>query len=596
MVIVINLIVIVMVAFIAYMWSQEGLFSALIHFLCTLIAGAVALAVWEPLAYVMLGVRDDIAWSISLALPFLITLVLLRVIMDKAIPTNIKFSPVTNLVGGGVFGVGSGVLAIGFLVISMGFLRLPSDFLGYKPITYDGNGNLTRSGGLWLPADKLTVSLYERLSMSGFATSTPLAVMSPGIHEQAALMRITFDDRGRTTMTPEDFQTIGRYTVEAPTPAELFQDSQSDRPQSALNLDGDPYTPGTRLEGFVMQFQPGAKESGGQVVFGVGQVVLLYTDADGNPKRSLPVAMVTQSRDGQSNGRFRFDAEEVFLASVGAASKATMAFEFPLPAGSTADYVVVKNIRVPVDQFGTLGISGGEQGVVTTAQRDAAIDGGQILVGAAAVAVGGGDAAAGGGSVPIKLGGTRISGIDQQELHSSGVSVNNRLTAIFSKSSRGGLELNEENEIVRGENTFAPSEITNDVPASLRVDSFFTEGNTTLVQIDVSHGKRLALSNLGQAYAQTLLLTGSIQLRASGKPPYDVVGYIFKNDRGTTIKFDRANPITRYNDLPKLSASKPNDRLTLLFLVDKQRDVQIETLQLGPEPIATFAPPLPSMR
>ena len=170
--IVINLIVIVMVGFIAYMWSQEGLFSALIHFVCTIVAGAVALAVWEPLAYVMLGVRDDIAWSISLALPFLITLVLMRVLMDKAIPTNIKFSPVTNLVGGGVIGVGSGVVAVGFLVISMGFLRLPSDFLGYKPITYDGNGNLTRSGGLWLPADKLTVSLYERLSMSGFATST----------------------------------------------------------------------------------------------------------------------------------------------------------------------------------------------------------------------------------------------------------------------------------------------------------------------------------------------------------------------------------------------------------------------------------------
>ena len=118
MAIVFNLIIIVLVAFIAYMWSQEGLFSSIIHLVCTVIAGAVAFAVWEPLAYIMLGVREDIAWSVSLAIPFLVTLGLLRVAMDKAIPHNIKFNNVTNLVGGGVFGVGSGIISVGILVIS----------------------------------------------------------------------------------------------------------------------------------------------------------------------------------------------------------------------------------------------------------------------------------------------------------------------------------------------------------------------------------------------------------------------------------------------------------------------------------------------
>jgi len=593
--IVINLFVIVLVGFIAYMWSQEGLFSALIHFVCTVIAGAVALAVWEPLAYIMLGVRDDIAWAVSLALPFLITLAILRVLMDKAIPTNIKFSPVTNLVGGGAFGLGSGVIAVGFLVISMGFLRLPSDFMGYKPIAYDNSGNLIRGGGLWLPADKLTATLYETLSVSGFATATPLAVMSPNINEQAALLRITFDDRGRTTMTPEDFQTLGRYTVNAPTPNDLFKDSQSEQPQQVRDLNDQPYPPGTRLEGFVLKFEPGAKESGGQVVFGAGQVTLLYEDANGDTKRATPVAMVTQSRDGSSNGRFRFDAKEVFLASVGAASTATMSFEFPLKPGETAKHLLVKNIRVPVDSFGNLRIDGaGNDGVVTTAQRDAAIDGGQILVGSAAVAVGG-DGGGSAGPAPINIGGgTTISGIDQDALRNSGVAVHNRLSSNFNKGSRGGLELNEDNEIVRGENAFASSEITNDVPPKLRVDRFFTENGTTLVQIDISPGSRLSM--LGKAYDQALMVSGSIQLRSEGRPPYDVVGYIFKNDRGTTIRFDRANPITRFSQLPQLSTSKPNDKLTLLFLVDKRRDVLIETLQLGPEAIATFSPPLPVMR
>ncbi|MCB9839097.1 MAG: hypothetical protein H6813_07140 [Phycisphaeraceae bacterium] len=593
MAIVINLIVIVLVGFIAYMWSQEGLFSALIHLVCTVIAGAVALGVWEPVAYLMLGVREDIAWSVGLAVPFLVTLALLRVIMDKAVPYNLKFSPVLNMIGGGAFGAGSGIIAVGILVISMGFLRLPSGFLGYKPITYDSQGNLQRTAGLWLPADKLTAKLYEKLSVAGFATPTPLAALAPRIDEQAALMRITFDDRARNTLSPDDFRAIGRYSVSASNPNELFKDSQSSQPQQARDLDNKPFPAGTTLEGFVLFFEPTAKESGGQVVFGSGQVTLLYEDADGVTRRVAPVAMVSQAKsEGVSYGRFRYDAKDVFLASVGAASTATMAFEFPVPPGGTPTYVLVKNVRVPVSSFAPLPLPGIENGRVTTAQRDAAIDANQILAGSAAVAGGGGGGgSAGPGAIPIKHGGTQISGIDRNDRENYGVLISTNLKETFSKGNRGGLDLNEDNQITGGMNKFASSEISGDVAPKLRVDEFFTPAGTTLVQIDISAQAKLSI--LGKAYDAALYLM-PLQLRAQGET-FDAVGYIFKDERGVTISYDLGNPIRSFNQLPQTSNSKPTDKLTVLFLVNRRNDVMIETLQLGPEPIATFNPPMPTL-
>ncbi|MFG0274722.1 MAG: hypothetical protein ACF8QF_06665, partial [Phycisphaerales bacterium] len=84
-----NIGVILFVLFIAYLWTQQGLFSAFLHFVCTLIAGAIALAVWEPLVYgVFLGMRQDLAWSLGLIVPFLVSLVVLRLASDKLIPNN----------------------------------------------------------------------------------------------------------------------------------------------------------------------------------------------------------------------------------------------------------------------------------------------------------------------------------------------------------------------------------------------------------------------------------------------------------------------------------------------------------------------------
>ena len=593
--ILLNMIVVAMVGFIAYMWSQEGLFSAFIHFVCTVIAGAVALAVWEPLAYLMLGVREDIAWSVSLAIPFLVTLGLVRVVMDKAIPHSVKFNHMVNVAGGGAFGAGAGVIAVGILVISMGFLRMPSDFLGYKPINYDAQGNLHRTGGLWLPVDKLTAKLYERLSVAGFATATPLATMAPDIHEQAALMRITFDDRARNTISPEDFVAIGKYTVTAATPRELFEDSLfvvdgQKQTQQVRDLNGDPFGGGSTLTGVVLKFEPGAKESGGQVVLGAGQIRLLCEDRDGIVIGVHPIAVISQAKgDALVFGRFRFDAKEVFSASVGANATPTIAYEFPVPAGATPTHLMLKNVRVRMDSIPVLKLGDGGD-TISTVQRDEAVTDQSLLAGATLVESEA-DAVGGGQTIALNRGGVVLPGDDQNELRLSGVRVSTKLRDGFSRSDKGSLEIDEDKKIVRGERTFA--KLGGSIPPKLRVIEFATSFDTTLVQIQVDTSGRLSI--LGKALDAAQGVVPPVLIASDGQR-FQVVGYIHKHSRGVTIRYDRGNPIRGLSQIPQISRSKPDERLTLLFLVSKGRGVAIETFQIGNVAIATFSPPLPTMR
>ena len=54
MIIVFNIILLGLIGLIAYWWANQGLFSAILHLLCVIVAGAVAFGVWEPLVYGLL--------------------------------------------------------------------------------------------------------------------------------------------------------------------------------------------------------------------------------------------------------------------------------------------------------------------------------------------------------------------------------------------------------------------------------------------------------------------------------------------------------------------------------------------------------------
>ena len=52
---ILSILIIIVIALTAFWWSNQGTFSAFLHMLCCLVAGAVAFAAWEPVAYLLLG-------------------------------------------------------------------------------------------------------------------------------------------------------------------------------------------------------------------------------------------------------------------------------------------------------------------------------------------------------------------------------------------------------------------------------------------------------------------------------------------------------------------------------------------------------------
>src|SRR5690349_9512498 len=126
------LLTVVIVGLSAYLWCMRGFFSALVHLVCVLVAGAVAFGVWEPLGYWLLSATDDrgtfsfisgVAWGLALALPFGITLAILRGVIDKILPANAQCDTTVDYVGGGVCGLLSGIIVAGIAVLSIGYLR-----------------------------------------------------------------------------------------------------------------------------------------------------------------------------------------------------------------------------------------------------------------------------------------------------------------------------------------------------------------------------------------------------------------------------------------------------------------------------------------
>lgn len=558
-----SVIVILLVALIAYLWSSQGAFSAFLHLLCVIIAGAIAFAFWETIVYTfLLGLHEEMAWGLGLLLPFLISLVALRLACDKLIPANLDFDDTTNFIGGLVFGAVAGVLAIGVLVIAIGFFRVPSNIMGYKPVDYDAQGNLVRKNSLILPVDRVTLGFYEFLSRGALSTERPLAVMMPDAHEQATLVRFTPGDKGRTSLKPDDFAVLGRYKLETSDVRELLTDSftrgaeGNEFPQQARDLDGESYPPGSRIEGFLIQFNSGARERNGRFVASPGHFRLIGARDDGSAVALHPVAVISQGVAWSLDiHRWRYDASEIFFESVGGGSTMVMGFEFVVPPGVKPSHLIVRNVRSPIP-------SGFNFEFTSVRDRDAAIRNRSLFesVGVALTAT---------GEAP--------QGVAAPQQQRESIRRTNRLPGILNRSARGQLVLDNDNQVIDGQHTFPRSALGQQGLASnLRVEVFANGPDTWIVQVDVGPQSRTSL--LGRAVDAAERVLPPLLVDNLGQR-YEALGFIHESGTDVTVRFTPGRPIRALSELPQLSRSRPNEKLTLLFRVNAR--VTIEQFTLG---------------
>lgn len=580
-----NILVIAMIGLIAYLWSSQGFFSALMHLACVIVAGAVAFALWEPLTYgLLIGLNppiQEMAFGLGLILPFLVTLLILRVACDKLVPRGLDFDDATNFLGGLVCGAGSGLLTAGILVTAISFFRLPPAFLGHKPVEFDPAGNIVKASNLWIPADAITVALYEHMSSGSLSTATPLALRAPDAHLRANMVRFTYGGKGRTSASPADFSIVGRYTA-AGSPSELTTDGFSRTAegdpvrQEVRTLSGEPISGDARIEGFVLRLNPGAKEKSGKFVVGRGQVQLICTTPEGDAQILQPIAVISQENATRLDlGRWRFDAPDVQISSVGGASEAPMAFEFLVPRAWKTTDLLFRNLRVEISE------NGGGTEFATVAARDEAITSRSMFT-ALNIA-----------DPKLSEATASQSQSQQNQPITEPVRVSDRISPgwMINTTNRGGLRvenIERTNFIVEGQHTFTREQLNErGLDQNLRLERFMETLDTKVVHVDVS--RRSPLSLLGKA-ADAALSVAPPQLVDNLGQVYDAIGYIYDDGRNVTIRFTPGQPIRALRELPTLSNSRENERLTLLFR--PSAGVELVRFNIGNQTQMEFSPPI----
>lgn len=604
---ILNLIVIGMVLGLAYAWMVRGFFNAFLHLLCVLISGAIAFAVWEPLAYLLVGISPErgflsfiegVAWGVSLILPFCISLILTRLITDKIVKANLKNTTAADYAGGAVCGLAIGVICAGILVLGVNGMRLSSKFFGYRAIWYstdraNGAGSLVHNrAGMFVPVDRITAGLYRGLSVGSMSSGQPLARWHPQLEATAFANRISpGDGGGRNTLQPDDYRIVATYTVGSPDQtqefSELLKYAGASTGQKFVDIRGrQPGSDGLPskgyLIGYAIELEPTAKERGkrgGQVMLSNGQVQLLLEETStGETIVSFPVAAISEGSEANGKlGRWRFDSNDVFVSSVGGQSKALMAFEFVVPEGYTPVALSVKQARDLLD--------GAPEPVVfdTWTERDRRITSGSILRAGEKSARKQRD-----DSKAITLNGTQTG-----REGATGISVTASIGEVFpSQVARSRITLTDNNEVADGQTKFLLTEIgRGQVPNSkeLRVDRYLVGKNQALVQINVSAGQPLSFLSEAARLAPT---DAPLVLVDSNGAEYEAVGFTYRDRELYEIRYTPGSTLSGVSDTPPISSARDDQVLTILFIVTA--NVSIEQFAIGDTVIAKFQPVLPT--
>ncbi len=580
-----------------YLGFTRGFYTMLLQFGAVLVGGAVALAVWEPLAYYLLNEHGetqwiaDSAWGLALGLPFGIVTAIVIGVQAAVLRNNIKVMPMADYIGGGVLGLATAVVVAGFAVQSVAFIRGQAEYTGFTPVVAQSNGSLKREAGLWVPVDVITAGLFKHISTHSMYVEDNLAKFYPDFENRPHLMGNTPDNATLKFGVPDKaVDLLGRYTVGATTALkydDLVTDALDSRRQVVMNIDGEDLKTLNAgqysVEGYILNFRPSAREKMGQVAVGAGHLTLIMWDRDTDETIAIqPFAMVSQTKSDPTKplavrySRWRFDAKGTFLGSVGGATDSTpMAFEFLVPKRST-NFVPLalyaKGIKIDLLDPSTQQPIAAKESFKTTGERDVIIASGGLIE-----AVGG-----------DKLDFTRAAEMQlKKDDPNSGIAVTNQMPfSIVLNKGDLNIPTDDKNRMQDGEQNLTPQQLNaRGVDRDLRVDRFTASTDTACVQIDVSKESPLSflLPTASDASGAPVLISADGQR-------FSCIGFVYRDDAIGRIRYSPSRPIDSKDTLPSLTMSRSDQKMRLLFNVTI--GAQITQYAIGDKVIATFTPPL----
>jgi len=516
---ILNIIVLVFVLLIGYWWANQGLFSAVIHLLCVIVAGAIALALWEPIG---IGLFMKSAWFVSYAMgvalvgTFVVSLFVLRLASNLLIPGNLEVPTWANFAFGYPVGLFAGVLTMGITVIGLGMLQSQRSMLGFVGHGRSSSGEVRKLSGLWVPVHKLTAEFYGQMSVAALSSSAPLRHYNPDVHLQAAsLVRDSYrNGRGQVAMRPSQASIEGAWVC-------------------------------TDVCVIKVRFDRGARDFGSQQLTVSASQVRLISHASGTdrPAVAYPVRWRQEISDGGGKV-FAFDDPSHYVTTLPGRESSDVLFEFPWRDGLVPRFLQVKNARLEV-QISQI----------------------QSMPSCNAIMRGRGS----GPSITVES----FAGVPRLPISRNpyGAISLTASTAPISTSTNAARkikhidnQLSEGMAIFKRERTF--------VSSALRIDSFYEPDGTRVVQVDISRGTP---GSIFSAAAQQAAEGSIPMLVDSNGNTYSAVGYLYEKPQGVEIRIEPATGLTA-DQIPHLPSSG-DQKLRVIFYVSVNS--QIIGLQFG---------------
>ena len=535
---ILNIIVLIFIGSMIWMWAQQGLFSSFIQMILTIIAGCVAFMLWEPVVYgMLLNTLTESAWGVGLLGTFGGTLLLLRIGVDKFVPGNLNFHNIIDSVGGAVFGYVSGVLTAGILLLGAQMIGLPSiGYQGWWINDKTGVVEMNASSRLWHPADKIASEFFVRLSggsMSPIFSRATLESHHPMLWREASLFHQSMNwkagghSSSMRTLSPSNIKLIPDTGFMILTELPSFLEHLSEQ----------------------LKMQPGDK------------LVIVGTDVVGNNSESGTTA-------GDAGGTFRIAPTQIALVArvgsehqyftprayiQGGQSAPLRVNDFAYSGTSGGDkfhwlFVLPSESQVPL--YITLKQTRLELADKPTTDADRVED---LLV------VGGTGPGTTLGTVSVK----------------PDVNAGFGLTLNKSKLDPIAVKLADTtNALIEGEFDYTPKDDIG-LSASLSVSTIYADANARVVKIPLGTKQdRASVINK----LNSLNATDPPKLVTSDGKEYLCIGYVRKEGNKYHFKIDPTKKMQNLNDL-SLGSVANTGTVTLFFHVDKGKTIQ--RLQVG---------------
>jgi hypothetical protein len=526
--VIISFIGIAIALLITYWWSNAGAFSAFIHFLCVVTAGAVAFGVWEPASYAMMG-GDAGGYAKGLVLlgTFVAVLVVLRLFTDRFIPMNLTLPRAADLVLGGAFGAGSGVLTVGILTIGIGFVQSTVtifDYTGWSRRSDVPTAPTIGSDDAYiLGVAEATAGFYGYLSWGAYTPwlggGTINTHMPQLVRTSGALYRDSFDEgMGKVAIPPSAVSKIELLDV----PPVPLTGGVGAAPKAAWAVKFD-----VSQEGF--------DGAGQQFVLSASQARVI---GDGKSGRAVPVHPLAWMQEVKGVGMrpFFFNSPTSYATSVESKGDGSFVLLFPKDdlKGQAPRFFEIKGVRFRLP----------------TSAKSAA----DLLAGGA------------GSSSAKQVADEDATNINPLiDFPDPKYSIGN---TVINTNAAGSLELDKDNFIIGGEQKF-PRNTTASVGSDLRVRGFKVSEGERLLRLDAtaqSDGVRIFpdLNSWVRDSGPTAQGARVAVIDESGSKYY-AVGLVEDDGEWVLVKSMRGRPLT-LKDIP-IQAVGSGKKLSLHFRV-----------------------------